>query len=127
MGESGEAAAGPRAIVNSEAVFVGRVLEIEPQDVDAKAFPAAKDTTKYRIAVVKVNEVIRGLKEEKTIRVGFIPLTAPKKIIGGRGNPQLEVGQEGLFMISKHSDGKFYQAPTSATLCRCSKRTSTTR
>ncbi|MSQ93167.1 MAG: hypothetical protein EXR98_01275 [Gemmataceae bacterium] len=106
---------GPVRIVNSDAVFVGRVIEFEPMDVDAKPFPQAKDPVKYRIGVVKVNQIIRGLKVEKTVRVGFIPVTPPKpgepRIGGRRGGPQLEVGQEGLFMVSKHANGKFYQAP----------------
>ena len=105
---------GPVRIVNSDVVFVGRVTEFEPIDVDAKAFPGAKETVKYRIAIVKVNQVINGLKDEKTLRVGFIPLVAPKPglpMIRQRGGPQLEVGQEGLFMISKHAEGKFYNAP----------------
>ncbi len=106
---------GPVRIVNSDAVFVGRVVDLEPVDLDAKAFPGAKDTVKYRIAVEKVNEIIRGLKEEKTVRVGFIPFVAPKPgqplVSGGGRSPQLAVGQEGLFMISKHGDGKFYAAP----------------
>jgi hypothetical protein len=104
---------GPVRIVNSDAVFVGRVTGIEPMDVEAKAFPGSKEMVKYRIAVVKVNQIINGLKDEKEVRVGFVPFVAPKgrPIIGGRGNPQLEVGQEGIFMISKHHDGKFYQAP----------------
>lgn len=105
---------GPVRIVNSDAVFVGRVTEIEPIDVDAKAFPGAKETVKYRIAIVKVNQIINGLKDEKTLRVGFIPLVVPKAgvpMIGRRGGPQLEVGQEGLFMIRKHHEGKYYNAP----------------
>jgi hypothetical protein len=106
---------GPVRIVNSDAVFVGRVTQIEPVDVDGKPFPEAKDTVKYRIAVVQVEKVIRGLKDEKSVRVGFMPPMQPqpgKPILGRpRGTPQLEVGQEGIFMISKHADGKFYQAP----------------
>ncbi|MBI2807672.1 MAG: hypothetical protein HYX68_22050 [Planctomycetes bacterium] len=106
---------GPTRIVQSDAVFVGRVLQIEPIDVDAKPYPASKTTVKYRVAVVKVNTIIRGLKTEKMVRVGFIPFVQPKPgrpIIGGRrGGPQVTVGQEGLFMISKHSSGKFYMAP----------------
>lgn len=106
---------GPIRIVNSEAVFVGRVTELEPIDVEAKRFPGAKDTVKWRIAVVKINQGIRGVKDEKTIRVGFIPFVAPKPgqpiVSGGGRSPQLTVGQDGLFMINKHADGKFYVAP----------------
>ncbi|HZZ80942.1 MAG TPA: hypothetical protein VFE62_20740 [Gemmataceae bacterium] len=107
---------GPTRVANADAVFVGKVIEIEPIDVDAKPYAGAKETVKYRIAVVKINEAIHGLKDEKTIRVGFIPFVQPKPggpIIGGiRGrNPELQAGQEGLFMIKKHPEGKFYLAP----------------
>src|SRR5437016_12173867 len=67
---------GPVRIVNSDAVFVGKVTQIEPVDVDAKAFPGAKETVKYRIAVVQVEKVIRGVKDEKSVRVGFIAVAA---------------------------------------------------
>jgi hypothetical protein len=99
----------PVRIANSEVVFVGKVVALEPVDVDAKAFPAAKETTKYTIAVVNVGKVLSGLKDEKMVRVGFIAKTKPGPI--GLFNPKLTVGQEGLFMISKHVEGKFYQAP----------------
>ncbi len=106
---------GPVRIVNSDAVFVGRVTAIEPQDVDAKQFPGAKQTVKYRIAVVTISQTIRGLKDEKTIRVGFVPPVPPKPGVpitgGGNRSPQLQAGQDGLFMITKHAEGKFYQAP----------------
>jgi hypothetical protein len=99
----------PARVGLSDVVFIGRVESMEPMDVDAKAFPNAKETMKYRIAVVKINQGIHGLKDEKSVRVGFIPVTKPGPI--GRFNPKLEVGQEGLFMISKHADGKFFAAP----------------
>jgi len=107
---------GPSRVATSEVIFLGRVMEFEPVDVDAKQFPNAKETAKYRIAIVKVTEVIRGLKDEKTIRVGFVPPPAEPKpgvprIGGGFRGPTLEAGQEGLFMINKHHEGKFYQAP----------------
>jgi hypothetical protein len=70
---------------------------------------------KYRIAVVKINQAIHGLKNENSIRVGFIPFVQPKPgvpiISSGGRSPQLQAGQEGLFMIKKHADGKFYLAP----------------
>lgn len=106
---------GPASVSNADAVFVGKVTEIEPAEVDAKPFPGSKDTVKYKIAVVKVSEGIRGIKDVKSVRVGFQVPVAPKPgqpiIGGGRRSPQLDVGQEGLFMISMHADGKFYQAP----------------
>lgn len=102
----------PVRVGNVDAVFVGRVTEIEPTDVEAKSLPTAKENTTYRVAVVKINQAISGLKDEKTVRVAFIA-TMPGKVIRpiGRNSPKLEVGQEGLFMITSHHEEKFYLAP----------------
>jgi hypothetical protein len=99
----------PMRVANSEVVFVGKVVALEPLDIDAKTFPTAKETTKYTIAVVNISKIIHGLTDEKMLRVGFIAKTKPGPI--GLFKPKLTVGQEGLFMISKHAEGKFYQAP----------------
>src|SRR5262249_14965907 len=57
----------------------------------------------------QVNQAITGLKDEKKLRVGFVAAVKPG--LPGLINPKLTVNQEGLFLISKHEDGKFYQAP----------------
>jgi hypothetical protein len=100
----------PIRVANTDVAFVGRVTEIEPIDTEAKASPTATEKTKYHIAVVKVNQIVNGLKEEKTLRVAFLAAT-PKIRPGIQFNAKLEAGQEGLFMLNKHHEGKFYQAP----------------
>jgi hypothetical protein len=107
---------GPVRIANSDAVFVGRVTAIQPVDVEAAQFPGAKEKVKYSIAIVEVKEAIRGLKGEKTIKIGFHVPAAPKpglpRISGGGFRGVLpQVGQEGLYMINLHHEGKFYNAP----------------
>jgi hypothetical protein len=118
---------GPATVANSDAVFIGKVTEIEPAEVDAKQFPGAKDTVKYKVAVVKITEIIRGVKEVKSVRVGFQLPIAPKPgqpiIGGGRTPPQLTVGQEGLFMMNMHAEGKFYQAPNFGMFVATNNRT----
>jgi hypothetical protein len=96
--------AGPARVANADAVIVGKVQAIEPQDVKA-------GTTTYRIAVVKIEDGIKGTKEgAKTLRVGFIPLPKPNPmvIVSGARPVQLEVGKEGLFLLSKQKDADFY-------------------
>jgi hypothetical protein len=85
-------------------VVVGKVDGLEPQDVKV-------GDLMYRIATVKVNDGIKGVKGDvKTIRVGFIHTDAkPPKIRPGLPRPvQLEAGQEGLFLLSKHGSEDFY-------------------
>ena len=103
----------PVRVANSEVVFVGKVTEIEPLDVEAKTSPDAKEAIKYHVAVVKISQTIRGLKDEKTLRVGFVATAQPpgKIIRPGIRSPKVEVGQEGLFMLNKHHEGNFYLAP----------------
>jgi hypothetical protein len=57
----------------TDVIVVGRVMGMEDVDVKVPASPGAQQMTTYRIAVVTVNEVIRGKQELKQIRVGFIP------------------------------------------------------
>ena len=106
---------GPARVTGSDLVFIGKVTEIEPAELDVKQFPGAKNTVKYKIAVIKITDAIRGVKEVKSVRVGFIA-PAPRQpgvpiIGGGRGGPALQVGQEGLFMLKMHASGQFYDAP----------------
>src|SRR5438270_505326 len=95
---------GPSRVVNSDMVIVGKVEGIEPQDVMVA-------NVSYRIAIVKVTDAIRGAKDVKTVRVGFMPppLNAKPPLIrpGFRG-VQLQAGQEGLFLLTKHPQEKFY-------------------
>jgi len=82
---------GPNQVANADAIFIGKVMEIEPAEVEAKAFPGAKVTVKYKVAVVKISEGIHGVKDQKSVRVGFQVPVAPKPgqpiIGGGNRNP----------------------------------------
>ena len=97
---------GPARVANADAVIVGKVEGIEPQDVKV-------GNTTYRIAVLKISQGLRGVKDEKTIRVGFIPIAKPGKdgpavIVSGPRPIQFEVGQEGLLLLTKQGKEKFY-------------------
>jgi hypothetical protein len=96
---------GPARIASSDAVIVGKVVGIEPQDVKV-------DTVTYRIAVVQVEEAIRGAKDSKSVRIGFVPApTGPAKgpiIRPGARGVQLQVGNEGIFLLTKRAKENFY-------------------
>ena len=89
--------AGPQRVINADAVVVGKVVGIEPQDVMVM-------NVTYRVAVVKVDDAIRGAKDAKQVRVAFIPPPAnpPKLIRPGFRGVQLAVGNTGMFILKKH-------------------------
>ena len=107
---------GPMRAAKAEVIVVGRIIALEEKDVSAPQFPKATQNVNYRIAVVTVSEVIKGVKETKTIRLGFIPPPQPVKgkppfIRPGRFNVNFTVGQDGMFFLTKHHQEKFYIAP----------------
>jgi len=126
-------------LAHSDAVFVGRVVALEPMDIEAPQAANGPKVT-YRIAVVQVSELIFGLKKDtQTVRVGFLtqgnnvapgagagignvqiqpaiqPL--PPNVIGGRrimpGNFQIQLtmGMDGLFSVNKHHSENFFLSP----------------
>jgi hypothetical protein len=131
---------GGNRLGQADAVFVGRVVALEPMDVEAPQVPGGPKVS-YRIAVVQVTESIFGLKKDtKNVRVGFImqgnlPVNGPGGGIqilpaqppaiqplpgGGLRRPfpgnfqqqiQLQVGQDGLFSVNKHPKENFYLSP----------------
>lgn len=105
---------GPSRIARADTVVLGRIVAHETKDIEV-AIPGSPQKITYRIAVLKVNESIRGAKEEKTLRVAFYPPPVaqpgrPVLVTGGGGRINLDVGRDGLFMLTKHPDG-FYQPP----------------
>jgi hypothetical protein len=131
---------GGNRLAQTDAVFVGRVVALEPMDVEAPQVAGGPKVT-YRIAVVQITESIFGLKKDtKNVRVGFImqgnlpvngpgggvqilPANPPQPLPaiqpGGLRRPlpgvqpqlQLQVGQDGLFSVNKHSKEDFYLSP----------------
>lgn len=93
---------GPARVASADAVVVGKVQGIEPEDVKV-------GTTNYRIAVVAIEDGIKGANG-KTIRVGFIPVEKPQPgvFVSGARPLQLEVGTNGLFILAKQGKETFY-------------------
>jgi hypothetical protein len=97
---------GPNRVLNSDAVIIGKVTGLEPED-------KMVDQVTYRIAVVQVDKGLRGTKDAKTVRIGFIPPPMPPA--GGGIRPfikyrgvELKPGMEGLFLLTKHPKESFY-------------------
>jgi hypothetical protein len=125
---------GLQTFAKADAVFVGRVVGLEPMDVEAAPAPG-QAKVKYSVAVVQISEVLHGLKKDvKMVRIGFIgagnvnpgfnpganqfqPAIQPAfpgggiRRLPGIANVTLQVGQDGLFTVNKHAQEDFYLLP----------------
>ena len=112
----------PDRVAQADLVFVGKVTAIEDKTVMSKRFPGAGDKTEYRVALVQIQDPVKGTKSLTHVRLGFVPPPPPPPApppgapqvfrSGGGRAPQLNhtVGQEALFFVKKHFDGDFYTA-----------------
>jgi hypothetical protein len=103
--------------VQADAVVLGKVVEIDKDEVVATQFPGAKDQTlAYKVAVLKVADTLVGGKGLTQYRVGFPAnaAPAPPPPPGGRlprrgfDPVALTVGQEGAFFLVRHHEADFY-------------------
>ncbi len=103
---------GPDRLVLAQVVVVGTVTAIEDKDIDLPFTPNGPATVKYKVAVVKVSDTIKGTERVQTVRIAFqLPPTVNPKIKLPRlpRNPELKTGQEGLFYLTKHFKEPVYQ------------------
>ena len=107
----------PDLIVQSDIVVVGRVVALAPKDVEAVFSSENPYNLDYRIAVLKVQEVIHGQKDVKELRLGFISPDQDRKVdktgkamatFSPLGFSPAKVGQEGMFFLRKHHQANFY-------------------
>jgi hypothetical protein len=99
---------GPARVAKADAVIVGKVVGIEPEDKKV-------GNQTYRIAVVRIEQGLKGIKDEKRLRIGFIPVEEPKNdgkgpfvVRTGARPVQLQVGKEGLFVLTKQAKEDFF-------------------
>jgi hypothetical protein len=107
----------PTRAALTDAIVIGRVMGLEDVDVKVAVAPGSPQMTTYRIAVVSIADVVRGKKEMKQVRVGFVPVNVGPGVNPGGPGPigrpgfgpvQLAAGQDGLFFLQKHPTGDFY-------------------
>jgi hypothetical protein len=97
-------------IAVADAIVVGRVTALEDVDIEAAVTPDGPKV-KYRIAVVTVNEAIRGA-DMKTIKVGFVAPVATNGKIGSKyPTVNLQAGRDYVLLLHKHPEGKFLHLP----------------
>lgn len=95
-------------VASVDAIVVGRIVAHEDKDVETLYGPGGAKVV-FRVALINPSERIIGVKDAKVIRVAYIA----KKEGGFRrpGTPQLEIGLDGVFFLTKHFSEDFYIAP----------------
>lgn len=108
---------------SADAIVVGKVSAIEKETVEATPFVGAPKKIAYKVAVVKVETALAGVKDETHIKIGFIPPppAAPAEPVPpnvprpavGRLNvmPELKEGQEFVFFLARHPVANFFTLP----------------
>lgn len=108
----------PVRMVNADLVVVGKVTAIEDKGVMARFAPGVQDKREYRVAVVEIQDTLKGTKGLTKVRVGFLAPPPPVRpggpIIspGGRfRQPSLTVGQEACLFLTPHFEETFFLMP----------------
>lgn len=83
-------------LARANTVVLGTVEAIEDKTVEAVADPTSKEKHTYKIAKVKVTEVLVGNKELKEVKVGFFK------------DDELKPEKEGVFILTPHFQHPFF-------------------
>lgn len=98
----------------ADGVFVGKVKALEDALVEAAPLLKVRGAgmVSYRVAVVRVDAAMVGVKAGDEVRVAFdsAPRLEAKPGSGIVGRARLEADQEGIFFLKKHPDQPFYVA-----------------
>ncbi len=108
-----------RQVASSTVVVVGSIDTLEAKEVELSLYDGAPEGQRkhpYKVANVKISELLVGPKGLSRLQVGFPvvsddPLEATKgEKIGLLGTKpiQLSKGQEGIFLLKRHWEGDFY-------------------
>jgi hypothetical protein len=105
----------PERVALAESVIVGKVTKIENKKVSVPVSPGSKEKQDFIVAVVHIDNAIKGAKGLTDIKVGyFAPPEPPKdgdapRIRPGIRRPQINLNedQEVLLFLKPHSSGEF--------------------
>jgi hypothetical protein len=105
----------PERVALSESVIVGKVTKIENKKVSVPVAPGSKEKQDFIVAVVHIDNAIKGAKGLTDIKVGyFAPPDPPAegdapRIRPGIRRPQINLNedQEVLLFLKPHSSGEF--------------------
>lgn len=93
----------------SDAIVTGKVTAIERDPLEMAPYPGAAAKVTYKVAIVRVDEAIRGAAGQQTLRVAF---RDPRP--AGSGPPKSrvpQVGDEALFSLFKTTAEGVDKAP----------------
>ena len=108
--------------LQADAVVVGKVSEIEKEEVEVLPHQGATDKTKMKVAVIKIETGLVGAKNVTHVKV-LMPGAAAEQPaqplpgrpgigrpirLGGFGPISLKEGEEGLFFLAKHPTAANY-------------------
>ncbi|MFN4261413.1 MAG: hypothetical protein ACK4RK_19175 [Gemmataceae bacterium] len=114
----------PLRLSTTDSVVVGTVTALEDKPVWAFPYPGAKEKVPFQVAVVQVQDLLKGPKGLTHVRVAFqlpeappVPqpgggvIVAPARLGGGDRSPRLSEKQEALFFLTQHPAETFYVLP----------------
>jgi len=89
----------------AQAILTGKVTGFEQKTTLAVSHYGGNGKLEYKVAIVKIDESLVGIKGLTHVKVGFVPEGAPRRA-GGPVN--LVEGSEGVFLLHAHPEAPFY-------------------
>ena len=106
--------------ITADVVVVGTVTAVEKEPIEVSPARGAEGKVAFRLAVVKVDQPLAGADTLTHLKVGFVPRPpaagrpgAGPAVLPPRrfGTPELKVGDQFLFFLTRHHEGTFYTMP----------------
>ncbi len=95
-------------VAMADLVVIGKVTGFADKLEAVELYPGAKAKAEYKVATVRVDDLIQGDKGLKEIRVGSVMAVVPTRPGGTRGRFNLTIGREALLFLVKHPTADFY-------------------
>jgi hypothetical protein len=103
----------PNRVAAAETIVLGKVDRIEGQSVEVSESPHEKEKKEYFVAMVRIEEAVKGAVGLTDLKVAFPAMPANSKNIPNGGDDyrlQLETNQEVCLFLKPHHSGKFLVA-----------------
>jgi hypothetical protein len=113
----------PASAAGADCIVVGKVTSVEEKPISAPPFPGATTKIEYHVAILKIDQALRGAEGLTQVRIAFqTPPPAPKPVPNPGGRPvavsprpigipikPLTVDNEGCFLLTKNADEEFFR------------------